>query len=262
MASEAQFKLLLEKFDRLETRLEALETRPAVPDQQPHPPQPTDDTQEPQGYARSEPIQESTERASPSPNLDSLSRQFDHIRERLNKVAIPSSYKLHDSPIGIKQDLKPALKVISKTARHAETGLKLIANLTTPDNETADGNFVLTAPQAQDIFTIFGSQLAFLQAEYSALVVKSTFNAETSRLFRSFENNSSAFSDSSLRNIRIAAELSAIGDRNSNRGGSTFSRGMRGARGFRGRRMNTYYRGNPNMSANDIPHRPPQQDNE
>ena len=94
-------------------------------DQQPHPPQPTDDIQEPQGYARLERIQESSERASPLPNPESLSQQFDHIRERLNKVTIPPSYKLHDSPIGIKQDQKPALKVISKTARHAETGIKL-----------------------------------------------------------------------------------------------------------------------------------------
>ena len=127
------------------------------------------------------------------------------------------------------------------------------------DNETADGNFVLTASQAQDIFTIFGSQLAFLQAEYSALVVKSTFNAETSRLFRSFENNASAFSESSLRNIRVAAELSSITERNSNRGGYT-QRNQRGNRFSRGRRG--FYRGNwsNQSSANDIPHRPPPQD--
>ena len=54
--------------------------------------------------------------------------------------------------------------------------------------------------------------MAFLQAEYSAFVVNSTFNAETSRLFRSFENNASAFSESSLRNIRVAAELSSINE--------------------------------------------------
>lgn len=51
MATDNQFKLLLEKFNCLETRFEAIETRLAAPDQQPHPPQPTDDIQEPQGYA-------------------------------------------------------------------------------------------------------------------------------------------------------------------------------------------------------------------
>ena len=109
----------------------------------------------------------------------------------------------------IKQELKPYLKVISKTARHAETGLKVLAGITAPDNETQDGSFYVSAAQAQDLMTIFTSQTAFLQSEYSSLVVKSTFNADTSRIFRQFETNSTAFTESALRNARLAAELSA-----------------------------------------------------
>ena len=44
-------------------------------------------------------------------------------------------------------------------------------------------------------------------------MVKSNFNDETSRLFRSFENNFVAFSDDSLINVRIAAELAAVQNR-------------------------------------------------
>ena len=83
--------------------------------------------------------------------------------------------------MSIKQESKPCSKVIAKTARHAETGLKV--NITSPDNETSDGSYYLTATQAQDLFTVFTSESTFLQSEYATLVVRSTFNAETSRIF-------------------------------------------------------------------------------
>ncbi|GFR84553.1 reverse transcriptase [Elysia marginata] len=68
----------------------------------------------------------------------------------------------------------------------------------------------------QGLFLTFASQINFLQSKYASLVVNSTFNAETSRLFRSFENNSAAFNDSSLRNVRVAAELAALSKRTTN----------------------------------------------
>ena len=60
------------------------------------------------------------------------------------------------------------------------------------------------------LFTIFHSQIHFLQSEYSTQVVKSTFDEETRRLFRSFQNNTNVFSDSSLSNMKLATELSAM----------------------------------------------------
>ena len=201
---------------------------------------------------------ESTASSTASPLIPhDLGRKFDSIRERLSRVSIPDDFKLNESPAGIKQELKPCLKVISKTARHSETGLKLLATITDPDNEIGNGSFNLTTAQAQDLFTVFASQSQFLQSEYTSLVVKSTFNAETSRIFRSFENNSSAFTESSLRNVRIAAELSAFSDRHQNQRNT--SRGQRNQRFFRGARRG---RGNWNsFTPSDIPSRPPPDEN-
>ena len=256
---EEKIDILLAKFSDLESRISAIEsTREPAP--QLHPArQPVDiDTSNSQGQTRVATNEESNSTASP-PLPSDICRQFDSIRDKLSRTSIPDNYKLNDSPVGIKQEFKPSLKIISKTARHSETGLKLLANITSPNNETEDGSFYLTASQAQELFTVFASQSVFLQSEYTSLVVKSTFNAETSRIFRSFENNSCAFTESSLRNVRIAAELSAISDRHQqgfNRGGA--SRG-RGSRFFRGaRRGFTPHRGNwGNVSTNDLPHRPP-----
>ncbi|GFR62799.1 hypothetical protein ElyMa_000139000 [Elysia marginata] len=59
---------------------------------------------------------------------------------------------------------------------------------------------------------------------------KIDINEETSRLFRSFENNSAAFSDDALRNVRVAAELSAAQTRFSSNNNNNNNRG-RGRRG-------------------------------
>ena len=59
------------------------------------------------------------------------------------------------------------------------------------------------------------AQLNFLQSQYTNLVVKSTFDEETARIFKQFENNSTMFSEGSVRNIRVAAELSTLTSCNS-----------------------------------------------
>lgn len=138
-----------------------------------------------------------------------VSQEFELVRDRLSKVSISTQYRVHDSSAGIKQDCKPTLKVLSKCARFAETGLKQLS-LITPD---ADGVCHINQGDLQALFTIFAAQSAYLKGEYFNLVVRSSFSAETSRIFRAFENNTSTFSESSLRNIRVAAELSALSTR-------------------------------------------------
>ena len=258
---EQKIDSLIAKFSEFETRLSAIEISTRESEHGSHQPAETPVPTAPsQGQARIETIEESTTNSFASPQIpNDICRQFDSIRDRLGKVSIPENYKVNDSPIGIKQESKPCLKIISKTARHAETGLKVLANITSPDNETSDGSFYLTATQAQELFTVFASQSVFLQSEYAALVVRSTFNAETSRIFKQFENNSSAFTESSLRNVRIAAELSTISDRQQNHRGS-YNRGQRGSRFFRGRNRGfPQHRGNW-VNYNDIPQRPPTDD--
>ena len=77
-----------------------------------------------------------------------------------------------------------------------------------------DGNVVsINKSDLEKLFLVFNAQCEYLKSEYASLVVKSNFNDETPRLLRSFENNSAAFSDDSLRNVRIAAELAAVQNR-------------------------------------------------
>ncbi|GFR71989.1 hypothetical protein ElyMa_000367700 [Elysia marginata] len=95
-----------------------------------------------------------------------VSQEFELVRDRLSKVSIPTQYRVHDSSAGIKQDCKPTLKVVSKCARFAETGLKQLS-LITPD---ADGVCHINQGDLQALFTIFAAQNAYLKGEYSNLV--------------------------------------------------------------------------------------------
>ena len=159
-----------------------------------------------------------------------VQRCFDNIKESYARVRIPPQYKVNDSANGIKTEYRPVLKIIGKTARFAETGLKVLASIQDPD-PSSDG--------LSELFTIFQAQINFLQAEYSNVVVRSTFDEDTGRIFRQFENNSQALSERSLANIRVAAEISSLqqrhqrNQRSSGRGDTGFfNRGRGGHRGF------------------------------
>lgn len=132
------------------------------------------------------------------PALVDVHRDFESLRDSHSRVTLPSHLKVNDSTRGIKNEFKPTLNILSKCARYAETGLKVLGSNPAPDTELLE-----------KLFTVLSAQISFLQAEYSNLVVRSTFNEETSRLFRSFENNTGAFSQTALNNVRIAAELAS-----------------------------------------------------
>ena len=156
------------------------------------------------------------------------SQELDAIRDSLSKVTLPPHLKLIDSQAGIKQESKGALKIISKVARTTETSLKQISVIAA--REKQEGVFNITETELANLFTLASGQMQFLQSEYAALVVKNTFNDETSRLFRSFENHSSAFNSTSLQNLRIAADLAA----SSNSVGTARERAFRGRGDRRG----------------------------
>ena len=50
------------------------------------------------------------------------------------RTPVPDGFKVHDSQVGIKQEAKGALKIISKCARYGETALRIIIQAKYNDN--------------------------------------------------------------------------------------------------------------------------------
>ena len=142
-------------------------------------------------------------------------KEFDQIRERLAKVSLPNELKVNDNSSGIKTECRPTLKVIAKSARFAETNLKQLFLLSARIN---NGSVQVTEQELENLFIISAANIQFAQAEYANIVVKNSFDEETARLFKAFENHSSAFPNTSLNSLRVAAELSAARDRSTQRG--------------------------------------------
>ena len=68
-----------------------------------------------------------------------VNKEFEVIRDSVARISLPPWLKVHDTQAGIKQEHKQTLKVISKTARYTETGLKLLSTF-----KKEDDKFILT----------------------------------------------------------------------------------------------------------------------
>jgi len=231
MSLEEKIDSLSSKFDSVLSRLDQLEETQAQTNHSA-----TSNVSESHEYGTSNQRVTSQAHEQDEPVLVSNSdasvnaqRIFDGIKESYSKTKLPPSYKVNDLANGIKTECRPVLKVISRTARFAETGLKVIACM--QENDVPD-------ERVNELYNIFKAQINFLQAEYSNLVVRSTFDEDTSRIFRQFENNSQALNERSLANIRVAAEIASLQQRQQRNQRAT----GRGESGFRGR---SSYRGFP-----------------
>ena len=157
-----------------------------------------------------------------------ITHEYENVRSSVQRIQLPADLKLLESQSGIKQDQKPALKIVTKCGRFAETGLKLLSQWV--DRATRSGGEIrLHDAELQRMFHILFGQITFLRGEYAGLVVASSFDSETARIFRQFESNQASFDSRSLQNIRVAAELSSISARNT-RGRGRFEPRGRGAR--------------------------------
>ena len=58
-----------------------------------------------------------------------IQADLDRIRDSLLRTPAPNGFKVHDSQVGIKQEAKGALKILSKCARNGETALKMLVHI-------------------------------------------------------------------------------------------------------------------------------------
>ena len=130
-------------------------------------------------------------------------REYESIRDSLNRVRLPNSLKLLESKTGIKREDQSMFQSVSKSARYTETCLKLLASF---DEE-------VSANDMGQLYNVLAAHMNFLQSEYTSLVVKGQFDKETATLFKCLEKHSSNFKGESLDNLKTAAEISAARSR-------------------------------------------------
>ena len=160
-----------------------------------------------------------------------LNTAFSAIKAAVQHVKLPSSLQVPTDKTGVKRSDQPLLNLITKVAKYAETGLKIIQ---TPLHSDASSKL-------QDLLTTLSALVQLLQEEHAAVVVQGTFDDNVAKFFRTLQR-SSGFNQEALENLRAAASIASV-YRPQRRGQATGYQGGRGQGGqyqqrgaFRGRR--------------------------
>jgi hypothetical protein len=135
------------------------------------------------------------------PAAEDVQAEFKAITESVQKVQLPSDCVINKSALGISRELKTAHTIITQASKYTETNLKLLLNYL---DQPAVG-----AEELSKIFTVQYAQLRYLQDELAALIVQGQFDQGTSKLFKSLQKNTSAFTPEALENLRSAAAIAA-----------------------------------------------------
>ena len=147
---------------------------------------------------------EYTERQAPTPAATAadVGAEFQRLKTSVQSVRLPNNLTLQESRQGIKKEDQTILNVLIKSARFAETAMKLLQNV---DTESAPESVISTL---DDLFTVHLAQIRYVQEEYTSLVVQGSFDPTVTRFFRSLQRNSS-FTPEALENLRSAATIAS-----------------------------------------------------
>ena len=128
---------------------------------------------------------------------------FQSIKDSVQKVKLPPELKLDESKQGIKREDQQTLNVLSRTARYAETTLKVLSTFDDIQyNESVDNKLA-------QIVKIQQAQICYLRDEYANLIVQSKFDKSTSQTFRALHKNTSGLNPQALQNLKLASAISA-----------------------------------------------------
>ena len=136
-------------------------------------------------------VSENISLSAPTPSVDA---EYQRVRNTVQSVRLPPFLTLQESRQGVKREDLPLFNILTKCARHAETTLKLCANTEGDSHE--------------EVFNVMYSLIKFLQDEYAALVVGSTFDTNVSKVFRSLQKNT-GFTPEQMEHLRSAATIAA-----------------------------------------------------
>ena len=124
----------------------------------------------------------------------SVDAEFQRLRNSVQSVRLPPNLTLQESRQGVKREDLPLFNVLAKCARYTETTMKLCA--------PADGD------SHEDVFNCMYAMIKYIQDEYAALVVSSTFDPNVSRVFRSLQRNT-GFTAETMEHLRSATTIAS-----------------------------------------------------
>ena len=152
-----------------------------------------------------------------------LHAQYWSLSDSLKHVRLAPHMVLKDSHGSFKRDLQTTAKVVSRSARFVETGLKVLS-------------FCQDTKEVDDLKLVFQSQLEFLKTEYSCLVVANDNDKDTASNYRRIKSGTTGMSNSDLQDLKLAHQMTVHSNNTSADSSNIRQRG-----GYRGRYPQTNY---------------------
>ena len=87
-----------------------------------------------------------------------IHKECPSIRDSLARIALPPELKVQYSPVGIKQELRHSLSIISKSSKYTETALKLISTFEKSHN---GDTYSVQEEDIHALFTILSASSQF-----------------------------------------------------------------------------------------------------
>ena len=144
-----------------------------------------------------------------APGVD-IQGEFAAIKDTLQRIKLPAELRLNDGgKQGIRRQDHPMANIMIKSARYVETNFRQLTICAT-DNDNIETNL-------ESLFRINSAHMKYLQDEYAGLLVQSTFDPVTSRMFRSLQRNNSALTAEHVGILQSAASISAAATSTVNR---------------------------------------------
>ena len=139
---------------------------------------------------------------------EDLQGDYQAIASSVQSLKLPPEFVVKtQTRQGINRENQPCFNVVARSAKYAETSLKLLSQIPDPIQDNCK--------PIQDLIKVQVAQIKYLQEELAQVVVSSQFDANTSRLFRNLQKNTSVLDSESLTVLRSAVELSAASGRGS-----------------------------------------------
>ena len=170
-------------------------------------------------------------------SADVIQHSFKQLAEKYQKTYLPPEHKLFIERTGFRGEESRKLTVVQNCTKYSETILKILAS--SPQDS-------LPKEQVQEVVLCAMAQQSYLQGVYANLVVHSSFDSQTAKLFTQLQRNTAAFPSSLLPQLQSAAAISAAAQsagsrRDNNRGSNYRGRGYyRGSRNYGNRGRGSY----------------------
>ena len=135
--------------------------------------------------------------------MEELQSEYRAIADSLARQRLSRDLHFQGSKSGVKASAKPMANAVTASARYVETCLKLAVNI-----QASCKDDINPEKEVGELVVCLLAHLWYLQEEFTNVLVVGKFGDTTQGIFHQLQQNTSAFTPSTIENIKSAIALS------------------------------------------------------